>query len=394
MAKIIDINSSTYAERDRALSEALIRLKPAKADESAVSRLGGADWIDPVAFSRREPPQMSSTGFDSLDSILGGGVCRGMSVGIGGVYGGGKSILLLQMAAALASAGAAVLYATPELTREEILARAAARHIHTIGQAERLSFGEIRRMRHADGRAFEAEARSAVASGLQAFAQEVGPRFDVLRFSEGEGLELVRSALRFFRSVHMGRLVVLVVDPIQRLAPAQNEGMPDEVYRSALTSESERISLVCSQVKDFADAGDISILWGSDANSASFSPGESASAGFRGGPKVGNAATTMFFLDRPRRSESVEDFAKRTGVEATRFACDSNPLLEHGLPISEESAQLQPPVVVTTYKNREGANDSAGMRMVGHASALLDCALRESPPPPPTSRHLGEDWDI
>ena len=32
------------------------------------------------------------------------------------------------MAAALASAGAAVLYATPELTREEILARAAARH--------------------------------------------------------------------------------------------------------------------------------------------------------------------------------------------------------------------------------------------------------------------------
>ena len=297
-----------------------------------------------------------------------------MSIGVGGVYGGGKSILLLQIAAGLAAEGAAVLYASPELTVEEIVARGAARHIHAAG-GERLSFGEIVRKRRADRSPLSPTDRQRVADGVAAFRDEVADRFNVLRFGEGESLEVIRSALRFWRQRNPARLVVLVLDPIQRIAPAQNEGMADEVYRSILKSEAERISLVCSQAKDFADAGDLAILWGSDANAASFTPGESASAGFRGGAKVGNAATTMFFLDRPRRSESVADFAKRTGVEATRFALDSNPLFEMGDPIDAEGAMQKPPVIVTTYKNRAGANDSAGLRMVGHASTFEDCGL-------------------
>jgi DNA repair protein RadA/Sms len=63
-------------------------------------------------------------GIGELDRVLGGGLVAGSVVLVGGEPGIGKSTLLLQVAAGVASAGAAVLYATGEESTGQVRLRA------------------------------------------------------------------------------------------------------------------------------------------------------------------------------------------------------------------------------------------------------------------------------
>ena len=62
----------------------------------------------------RPPARRLSTAIAELDRVLGGGLVAGSTVLIGGDPGIGKSTLVLQAAAALASAGAEVAYVSGE----------------------------------------------------------------------------------------------------------------------------------------------------------------------------------------------------------------------------------------------------------------------------------------
>src|SRR5207249_4473953 len=64
------------------------------------------------------------TGIEPLDRVLGGGIVPGMGILIGGDPGIGKSTLLLQCAASLASPGGPVLYATGEESGDQLALRA------------------------------------------------------------------------------------------------------------------------------------------------------------------------------------------------------------------------------------------------------------------------------
>lgn len=64
------------------------------------------------------------TGLSELDRVLGGGLVPGSVTLLGGEPGIGKSTLLLQVAAELASAGATVLYVSAEESRQQVKLRA------------------------------------------------------------------------------------------------------------------------------------------------------------------------------------------------------------------------------------------------------------------------------
>jgi hypothetical protein len=390
--RILDLNESLYGEREAAY-EKLFRNFQSKTYLKAIEVVDRSCDLDPDDYGDRQPLDMVSTGIPSIDHILGGGISEGQSIGVGGVYGGGKSVLLLQIATNLAKRGASILYATPELSVDEIYARAASRYALEGNQAgfegrSIPSFGEIRRMRGRDGQSLGSHERRMVKSALAAWKGDVADRFTFMRFREGDDLNAIFLGFDLFYETNQGgNLKVVVLDPIQRLVPFRPEDMSDIQFDSIMKSEHERIALVATQIKDFVDDNDNTVvLFGSDANAAITNPSESASAGFRGGAKVGNAATTMLFIHKPRVGETYAKFMDRV-VGESGFVLAGDPCMDSGgNPITEEAMAKQglTPTVIATFKNREGPGGFMGMHLHGACSTFIDCAKMEGLSAPDT----------
>ncbi|HSP19665.1 MAG TPA: AAA family ATPase, partial [Myxococcaceae bacterium] len=83
--------------------------------------------VTPVPLSHageRDAEMRRPVGIGELDRVLGGGLVVGSVVLLGGEPGIGKSTLLLQVAAGVASGGATVLYATGEESTTQVRLRA------------------------------------------------------------------------------------------------------------------------------------------------------------------------------------------------------------------------------------------------------------------------------
>lgn len=93
-----------------------------KAKYSAAGRIH--DFLDGIAASVNNPPQR--TGFETLDSILDGGLYAGYIILTGGTS-VGKTALCLQIADNVAAAGRDVLYFTLEMTAADLMARSISR---------------------------------------------------------------------------------------------------------------------------------------------------------------------------------------------------------------------------------------------------------------------------
>lgn len=78
----------------------------------------------PIATVGNERVDPRSTGVSELDRVLGGGLTPGSVTLVGGEPGIGKSTLLLQAAAGIASTGSPVLYLTAEESASQVRARA------------------------------------------------------------------------------------------------------------------------------------------------------------------------------------------------------------------------------------------------------------------------------
>jgi replicative DNA helicase len=76
--------------------------------------------------ARGEPPELFPTGLRPLDQHLAGGFHRGELGVIAGETGGGKSALMIQVAATVAEEGQRVLYLSLEMPRRDVLRRIAA----------------------------------------------------------------------------------------------------------------------------------------------------------------------------------------------------------------------------------------------------------------------------
>ena len=94
--------------------------------EITSTRLQSGEAAKPVPLSmvKRDIQNRSSCGISEFDRVLGGGLVEGSMVLIGGDPGIGKSTLLLQASAHLASNGGKVLYVSAEESVEQIKLRA------------------------------------------------------------------------------------------------------------------------------------------------------------------------------------------------------------------------------------------------------------------------------
>ncbi|HEX8025873.1 MAG TPA: DNA repair protein RadA [Candidatus Limnocylindrales bacterium] len=119
------------------LVETIVRV-PARGDGPAAkagsragraAAAGGAAFAAPeaVTLARVEAPAVprTPTGLAEVDRVLGGGLVAGSLVLVGGEPGVGKSTLLLQVAAGVATATGRVLYATGEESAAQVRLRAA-----------------------------------------------------------------------------------------------------------------------------------------------------------------------------------------------------------------------------------------------------------------------------
>jgi len=84
---------------------------------------GRAASFESLQTETRDAPRLP-TGMAELDRVLGGGLVPGSAVLVGGDPGIGKSTLLLQAAAALASSGAPVIYLSGEEAPAQVRMRA------------------------------------------------------------------------------------------------------------------------------------------------------------------------------------------------------------------------------------------------------------------------------
>ena len=108
---------------------------PAGATTGAAAKSQRARWAPAGASGAPRAPRpladvdvaaakRASTGLAELDRVLGGGVVAGSIILVGGDPGIGKSTLMLQLAAALASRGQPVLYVSGEESEEQVRLRA------------------------------------------------------------------------------------------------------------------------------------------------------------------------------------------------------------------------------------------------------------------------------
>jgi len=106
--------------------EELPRAAPPKSlAQSGARRSGGSGALDFVALRGETagPPRLL-TGIAELDRVCGGGLVPGSTILVGGDPGIGKSTILLQAAAALATSGPAAAYITGEEAIDQIRLRA------------------------------------------------------------------------------------------------------------------------------------------------------------------------------------------------------------------------------------------------------------------------------
>jgi DNA repair protein RadA/Sms len=102
---------------------------------AATGGLGGRPRPEPLG-APGEGTERTSSGFEIVDRVLGGGLVPGSLLLLGGEPGIGKSTLLLQIAARIQAAGRPVLYASGEESRGQVRLRG-----ERIGHgAERLPF--------------------------------------------------------------------------------------------------------------------------------------------------------------------------------------------------------------------------------------------------------------
>ncbi|HEY5544536.1 MAG TPA: DnaB-like helicase C-terminal domain-containing protein [Gemmatimonadaceae bacterium] len=171
-----------------------------------------AESLVPGALAGEASGSPITTGFPSLDSLLGGGLRRGDLVVLAGDVGVGKSALALGMTLRSAAAGQAAAYLTGEMGSARVMERALAIEGRVrVDDLRRGGLGDV--------------AHSAVAAAAIALRRRP-PHIEDLRDAGVEGVS-------DFLAKHLG-IDLTIVDPIQALtrgAMAVEEEVADAARR-------------------------------------------------------------------------------------------------------------------------------------------------------------------
>jgi len=209
------------------------------------------------------PDAPVSTGLRGLDEVLRGGLRRGELVALAGAAGTGKSSLAIQVAIEAARANALAIYATVEMPREEVVARAIAREMFlgadAKGSSWAVSFGDVLWGQHVAAETYTsehigAEVLERYLRASEALQRDVYPRLVVHQLAPGATVASVREVLRRERAaLGYDGLAVLVVDPLQRLFAADTGERTGKVLASINALETERVGAVAQDLKVLCD---------------------------------------------------------------------------------------------------------------------------------------------
>ncbi len=200
---------------------------------STTSRPGTQAWLErqevravPLTPSEAKTPgaERWATGIQELDRVLGGGLVAGSVVLLGGEPGVGKSTLLLQMARALAAAGASpVLYGSAEESEAQILERA-----HRLGiTAEGVKVAAVSTLEDLLSLADDLQPRVLLVDSIQAI---VTPELASVAGSVAQVRECASALLRLAKTRNIAVLLVGHVTKDGTLAgPKTLEHMVDVV---------------------------------------------------------------------------------------------------------------------------------------------------------------------
>lgn len=217
-----------------------------KSDRAATAPRSAASLLHDLDDDLREGhAELASrpTGFDPLDSVLGGGLRPGELTLIGGMPGVGKTILTLQWARNLARDGGTVYYVCYEHEEHDLLVRLLS-----------LEMGEVEGVDTDHAEKIRSQLRESSVRGGQGLADILGvdpvARTAYERMTAyAERLHLMKASGRYTGVPQLDEVVagspqggsVLVVDYIQKVA--LDREMPDE---------SEKVTVVTEGLKDMA----------------------------------------------------------------------------------------------------------------------------------------------
>ncbi len=341
-----------------------------KRDNGTLGREGDREWqpkltsvgdaLEDLVATWEKPDVVVSTGLRQLDRSMFGGMRSGQMIGVVAPAGGGKSVLVGQIALDAAKAGALVIYASVEMPPTEIAARWLARESFLLaGPGMRpLSHGEIY-YGHV-WRGMQDEAFDRMERARQLLAQlraNLYPQ-QILPGSTVAGLQRLVDAARHRaarQSVDVGKYpVVLIVDPLQRLYASESGGLTGRALQAVNASETERVGAVAQQLKQFADDEKITVLFTSDTTKSAADRPSSNAVSFRGSYQINHLATMTLGLHTAGTSTEL---AKRLGGKS-----EDGEAIVTG--ITEEAIRENAP---THLLDRKDA------RALGAKVAVLDC---------------------
>ena len=317
-----------------------------------------ARWSEPDVFAK--------TGMRGLDAMLHGGLRRGECVALAGSAGHGKSSLAIQLALEAARSGGVAIYCTAEMAPDEILARATAREMFSLadpsGTGWAVGFGEVLRGHHLEGRTItsdtvQTEVLQRYIDAREVLHRDVYPHFIVRPLAGGATIANVADLVAAVRAaLSFTGLVVLVIDPLQRLFASEMGARSGKALEAVNANETERASAVVGELKALADSQNLAAVFTSDTTKASAS-GVSVGDGLelRGSYQLAHLATVILTM---RTDIDAQQLAKRT--EGLAGALD------------EDTIRRSAP---TWLRTRSDAGK------LGARYALLHCAKNRNGPP-------------
>lgn len=172
-----------------------------------------------------------STGFNSLDKILGGGLENRLYV-LGASPSLGKSTLCLQIASHIARAGEDVLFFALEMASSELISKALSSLTAQGAIEKKISLGysrtasEISRREKWEG--FPKISKDLLNKGLSTYGQEIAPRLFIFEGLGEVGLPEIRGAIERHKRA-TGRAPVVFVDYLQIMKVEEGlRGMSDK----------------------------------------------------------------------------------------------------------------------------------------------------------------------
>lgn len=160
-----------------------------------------------------------STGFDSLDRVLDGGLRSGLT-SLGAVSSMGKTTFAVQVADYIAEHGHGVLFVTIEQSAREIVAKSLSRYTLTLnGERNVVSATEIVSASRRDY--WREEQTEAFLRACEHYAGKVSPRLKILEGTRQPKVADVEAVARMIEA-HDGQAPVIFIDYLQLLAASSD----------------------------------------------------------------------------------------------------------------------------------------------------------------------------